>query len=109
MTQAVKPNKSSASEDTVGMIHNLVAQVLLAKLQHWMKLINCGGDPDLIVDMKAMGNAIKFVQANGIIAADPAADASSQFAQTLEAIKEKQKLKLVSNGGSVPFTDEGEY
>ncbi|MGL6014375.1 MAG: hypothetical protein ACRC0J_23140, partial [Shewanella oncorhynchi] len=78
MSQAVKPNKAAATEDTIGLIHNLVAQVLLAKLQHWMKLINAGGDPDLIVDMKAMGNAIKFIDSNGIVAADPAADVTSK-------------------------------
>lgn len=108
MSQTVKPNKASATEDTIGLIHNLVAQVLLAKLQHWMKLINAGGDPDLIVDMKSMGNAIKFVQTNGIIAADPASDVTSQFGKTLEEIKQKSQLKLASNGG-VAFVDDEEY
>lgn len=109
MTQAVKGNKRSASEDTIGMIHNLVAQVLLAKLNNWMNLINAGGDPDLIVDMKAMGNAIKFVQVNGIVAADLADDTRSEIHKQLEAIKQQQGLKLVSNGGVVPFTDEEDF
>lgn len=109
MTKAVKSNKKAASEDTIGMIHNLVAQVFLAKFNHWLKLIEAGGDPDLIVDMGAMGNAIKFIQSNGIVAADLADDTQSEIYQRLEEVKRQQKLKLVSNGGSVPFTDEEDF
>lgn len=111
MTQTVKPNKNSASEETIGLIHNLVAQVLLAKLQHWTKLMAAGGDPDLVVDMKALGNAMKFIQINGIVAADPAEQTTSALAKELEEIRKKQSgnLKLVGNG--VPFVadEEEEY
>lgn len=110
MTQTVKPNKNAAAEDTIGLIHNLVAQVLLAKLQHWTKLMAAGADPDLIVDMKALGNAMKFIQINGIVAADPAEATTSALAKELDEIRKKQSgnLKLVGNG--VPFVedDEGE-
>lgn len=109
MAQTVKGNKNSASEDTIGMIHNLIAQVLYAKLQNWMTLISAGGNPDLIVDMKALGNAIKFVDVNGVVAADLADDTRSEIHKKLEEIKQKQGLKLVSNGGEVPFTDEEDY
>ena len=105
MAGAVKSNKNSATEDDVGIIHQLVTKVITKKLQKWLSLIEQGGDPELIVDMKQLKAAIDWCDKNGIVCADPAADSSNELGDQLAEIRRKQQAR----GVVVPFTDEEAY
>lgn len=105
MTLGLKGNKHSASEDDVGLIHKLVTKVITKKLEKWMELIEHGGDPDLIVDMKQLKSAIDWCNKNGIVCADPAAEENSKLGSTLADIKRKQQERM---GNVVPFRDDEE-
>lgn len=104
MALTSKGNKNSATEDDIGLLHSLVTQIFKRKLQSWLKLLEAGGDVDLIVDMKQLNNVIKFIGDNGIVAADPAASGKSELSAEIDAIKEAQKARL----SVVPFQDEDE-
>lgn len=105
MAGAVKSNKNAATEDDVGLIHQLVTKVITKKLQKWMSLIEQGGDVELIVDMKQLKAAIDWCDKNGIICADPAADTNNALGDELAAIRRKQQER----GVVVPFQDEENY
>lgn len=108
MANELKSNSNSASEDDIGLMHKLTTKLLTAKLRNWEKLIDLGGDADIIIDMKQFAGIIKFIANNGIVCADPAASGETALGNSLAAIKEKQNLRLVANG-SMTFTDDEEY
>ncbi|QHJ79502.1 MAG: hypothetical protein [Caudoviricetes sp.] len=105
MSIIAKPNKHAATEDELGALHAMIATIFKRKLGKWIELMDDGGDPDLIVDMKQLNNVIKFVGDNGIVCADPAASSSSELSQEIAAIKKAQQEKL----NVVPFRDEERY
>ncbi len=104
MALTSKGNKNSATEDDIGLLHSLVTQIFKRKLQGWLKLLEAGGDADLIVDMKQLNNVIKFIGDNGIVAQDPAASDRSERGAEIQAIKEAQQKRL----SIVPFSEEDE-
>lgn len=94
MSNVVKGNKNSASEDEIGVLHAMVTQIFKRKLRKWIELMEAGGDPELIVDMSQLNNVIKFIGANGIVAADPAGTTTSELGAEIAAIKAKQEKRL---------------
>lgn len=98
MTNITKSNKKSATEDEVGELHGLITKVFTSHLKKINELIDAGADPTIVVDPMKMSNPIKWVQANGIICADPADKAGNELANELAEIKRKQHMRLVSNG-----------
>lgn len=93
-----KGNKNSATEDEVGLLHALVTKIFKKKLEHWIQLIEAGGDADLIVDMKQLNNVIKFIGDNGIVCQDAAASTTTELGADIANIKAAQakRLNLVS-------------
>lgn len=109
MSNVVKGNKNSATEDDIGTLHHLVTQIFKRKLNKWIELMDAGSDPDLVVDMSQLNNVIKFIGANGIICQDPAAEGRSELSDQINDIKRKQEERLKGSGNVVPFTDDDEY
>lgn len=101
----MKSNANSASEDDVGLIHQLVTKVITKKLEKWLLMIEQGGDVDLIVDMKQLKSAIDWCNKNGIVCADPAATTENELGDKLSQIRQKQHERL---SNVVPFRDEDE-
>lgn len=104
MALNAKGNKNSATEDELGELHAMIALIFKRKLQHWIKLLDLGGDADLIIDMKQLNNVIKFVGDNGIICQDPAASSNSELHDNIVSIKKAQEARLTDKG--VGFTDD---
>lgn len=102
MAQTLKGNKNSATEDELGLLHAMVTKIFKRKLQHWLTLLDQGGDADLIIDMKQLNNVIKFIGDNGIGAADPAANTQSELGAEIAEIKKRQEARLQV----VPFDEE---
>lgn len=102
MALTSKGNKHSASEDDIGLLHAMVTKIFQRKLQYWLKLLDEGGDADLIIDMKQLNNVIKFIGDNGIVAADPAASGTTELAAEIAQIKERQQARL----NVVPFSGD---
>lgn len=105
MSLIAKGNKNAATEDEVGFLHSMVTKIFKKKLEHWLRLIEQGGDADLIIDMKQLNNVIKFIGDNGIVCQDPAATDSTELSAEIRSIKEAQTARL----SSVPFTEDGDY
>lgn len=105
MSVIAKANKNAATEDELGALHAMIATIFKRKLGKWIELMDSGGDPDLIVDMKQLNNVIKFVGDNGIICADPAAATNSELHSDIAKIKEAQQARL----SVVPFDEEERY
>ncbi|QHJ80574.1 MAG: hypothetical protein [Bacteriophage sp.] len=105
MALTSKGNKNSATEDEIGVLHAMVTKIFKRKLQHWLNLLDGGGDADLIIDMKQLNNVIKFIGDNGVVAADPAASEKSELSAEINAIKEAQQKRL----SVVPFDEDERY
>jgi len=100
-----KGNKNSATEDEIGVLHALVTKIFKRKLDHWIKLLDQGGDADLIIDMKQLNNVIKFIGDNGVVAADPSANTQSELGAEIAEIKKRQEARLQV----VQFEDEERF
>ncbi|QHJ81669.1 MAG: hypothetical protein [Caudoviricetes sp.] len=98
MANVSKGNKNAATEDEIGVLHAMVTKIFKRKLGKWIELMEEGGDPDLIVDMKQLNNVIKFIGDNGIICTDPAADDKSELRSQIDDIKEAQRKRLERQG-----------
>lgn len=105
MSLLAKGNKNSATEDDIGTLHAMVTKIFKLKLARWIKLLEAGGDADLIVDMKQLNNVIKFIGDNGIVASDPASSSKTELGEEIAAIKAAQEVRLKV----VPFEDEERY
>ncbi|URY99240.1 hypothetical protein 6939_0061 [Klebsiella phage 6939] len=109
MAVVAKGNKKAATEDEIGLLHAMVTQIFKRKLGKWIELMEQGGDPDLIVDMKQLNNVIKFIGDNGIVCQDPAAEGRSELGEQINEIKRKQEERLNRNGNVVPFHEDEDY
>lgn len=94
MALTSKGNKNAATEDEIGLLHAMVTKIFKKKLQHWITLLDAGGDADLIIDMKQLNNVIKFIGDNGVVAADPAASEKSELKSEIDEIKKRQQERL---------------
>lgn len=104
MALTSKGNKNAATEDEIGLLHSMVTKIFKKKLQHWLTLLDQGGDADLIIDMKQLNNVIKFIGDNGVVAADPAASEKSELRDEIDEIKKRQQERL----NVVPFIGDDE-
>lgn len=106
-----RPNKQSATEDELGLIHSMTTKLHIARLKHMLEQISNGVDAEAVIgDGKALQSAGKWAaDQNYITAAQPEMDEESELAKRLEEIKEKQKGKGVfKDGNNVVQFDDGE-
>lgn len=95
MAQTAKGNKKAATEDDIGLLHFMVTNIFKHKLGKWLSLIEAGADPEIVVDMTALNNVIKFIGNNGIVCQDPASSSQSELGEQIAQLKEAQRLRLV--------------
>lgn len=113
MTVERKHNHKAASEDEVGHLHGVITKIrtiqLNAMLAQIEKLEGTDIDINALVDERVMNSTKKWVaDMNQITFAAPEATVGNKLKDSLDAIKEKQKLKLVANGGTVSYEDDEE-
>lgn len=104
-----KSNKNSGSEDRLGELHGLITEVFVHKTRSVMNLLEKGADADMVVNMKDLATAAKWVLENGIGASLADTESESELSKNLDRIKtaQRERLKLVGNG--LPLSDEEEY
>lgn len=107
-----KSNKNSASEDEVGVIHNLTTKLHTLRLKKMIDLISQGADPeDVIGDGKALGAAGKWAaDQNSVTSSLPEMDDESDLAKQLKEIRMKQLnngARATGTSNVIPF-DDGE-
>lgn len=102
------PNKAAATETELGGLHKLVFRVFKYKLDSWIKMMETGADPDLVVDNKQLAVIMKFLENNNITALAEEDEEASQLGVRLKQIKAQQQLRVVGDGlqGQVSFRDE---
>ncbi len=112
MSENRRPNKNSASEDELGIIHNMTTKLHALRLKKMLELITQGADPeDVIGDGKALQAAGKWAaDQNAVTAAQPEMDAESQLAKDLEAVRKSQfnKGARATGTNNVIQFDDGE-
>lgn len=104
MAKVNRGNKNSATEDEIGLLHSMVTKIFKAKLANWIRLLELGGDVDIIVDMTQLNNVIKFIDAQGIVAVSSDDDKDSELSGEIEQIKKAQMARL----NVVPFKEDEE-
>lgn len=107
-----RPNKNSATEDELGLIHSLTTRLHAARLKTMLEQINSGVDAEAVIgDGKALAAAGKWAaDQNSITAAQPEMDEETELAQALAKIKQEQGGAAdKANGSSVSFDDGHEY
>lgn len=105
-----RPNKRSATEDELGVIHNMTTKLHSLRLKQMLELISAGANAeDVIGDGKALQAAGKWAaDQNSVTAAQPEMDEESELAKRLAKIKEEQEGKGARATGTdnvVPFDD----
>ena len=105
-----RSNKNSATEDELGLIHNLSTKLHIMRLQEMVRLIQDGGNVELVIgDGKALQAAGKWAaDSNLITCAQPEMDEKSELSKRLAEIKAKQFGRgAMASGDSVviPFDD----
>lgn len=112
MTTDRRPNKNSATEDELGVIHKMTTKLHSFRLKRMLDLIYSGADPeDVIGDGKALQAAGKWAaDQNSVTASQPEMDEESELAIRLEKIKREQAGKGVRATGTnnVVAFDDGE-
>lgn len=108
-----RPNKNSASEDELGVIHKLTTKLHSLRLKKMLELIEQGADAeDVIGDGKALLAAGKWAaDQNSVTASQPEMDEESELAKRLDEIKKKQFGKGARATGTdniVQFDDSDE-
>ncbi len=107
-----RPNKKSASEDELGVIHNMTTKLHTLRLKRMLELISDGADPeDVMGDGKALQAAGKWAaDQNSVTAAQPEMDEDTELAKALEKIHQENFGKGAMAVGSnvVPFDDGGD-
>ncbi|AWD90671.1 small terminase subunit [Pseudomonas phage Nerthus] len=106
MTIERRSNKTSASEDELGLIHKLTTTLYTRRLQRMLELLDEGADIEMVFDDKVIKDAGVWVSdKNGITCAAPEANEETELAKQLQAIKEKQSSAPYGGGNVLPFTD----
>ncbi|AWD90718.1 small terminase subunit [Pseudomonas phage Achelous] len=100
-----RSNKTSASEDELGLLHKLTTTLYTRRLQRMIQLLDEGADIEMVFDDKAIKDAGVWVSdKNGITCAAPEASEETELAKQLEEVKRRQ----TGNGGLsnvLSFTD----
>lgn len=95
-----KGNKHSASEDSLGKLHGMVSEVYSRRVGDMLEKLEAGIDADLVVDIRALQAAGKWVEVNGIGCA-PMEDAEQS-----ELKAKLDRIRAAQSGKVVPFTQE---
>lgn len=96
-------NKNAATEDALGTLHKAVTTAFQRRVDDM--LVQADKVPDeiqFVIDEKFLNAAANFLKMNEITCALPETNATSPLAQSLQAIKDKQKGKVLT------FTDAKE-
>lgn len=114
-----RPNKNAATEDEVGMVHNLTTKLYLKSLQAMVQKLEDGHDIESIIgDGKILTSAGKWAaDMNSITTSAPEMDESSELNKELKKIKETQmanmkaeesfRLNGTTGSNVVKFDDSG--
>lgn len=106
-----RPNSKSATEDELGLVHNLTTKLHILRLKKMLEQINAGIDVEAVIgDGKALSAAGKWAaDQNSITCAAPEASEETELAQQLRTIKERTRANQATGTSNViPFNDEGE-
>ncbi|QPB07305.1 small terminase subunit [Pseudomonas phage BUCT553] len=99
-----RSNKTSATEDELGLIHKLTTTLYSRRLQRMLDLLNEGADIEMVFDDKVVKDAGVWVSdKNGITCAAPEANEETELAKQLAEIQRKQTG--AQYGNVVPFAD----
>lgn len=99
-----RSNKTAATEDELGLIHQLTTTLYTKRLQRMLDLLNEGADIEMVFDDKIIKDAGVWVSdKNGITCAAPEASEETELAKRLAEIKQQQSGSGFAN--VVPFTD----
>lgn len=90
-----KSNKNSASEDKLGELHGMVTTVYSRRVQNMIDLLEAGVEPDVVVDIKALDAAARWVEKNGVGCAPMQDDAQSGLNKRLQQVRSAQAGKVV--------------
>ena len=90
-----KSNKNSASEDKIGQLHGMVTDVYSRRVQSMIELLEAGVEPDVVVDVKALDAAARWVEKNGVGCAPLQDDAQSGLNKRLQQVRSMQKDTVV--------------
>lgn len=87
-----KPNKHSASEDEMGMVHNLTTKLYLKSLQAMIQKVSDGHDIEAVIgDGKILTSAGKWAaDMNSITTSAPEMDETTELNKELARIKAAQ-------------------
>lgn len=106
-------NHKAATEDEVGLIHNMATQLHILRLRKMLADIKCGLDPEAVIgDGKALQAAGKWAaEQNLITCASPEMNSESELSKQLAAIKAKQSGRGARANGTnnvIEFDDGGD-
>lgn len=108
-----RPNKNSATEDELGLVHKLTTKLHVLRLQKMVEQIQGGIDVEAVIgDGKALSAAGKWAaDQNSITCAAPESSEETELAQQLRTIKERTRANQATGTSNViPFNDEeGEF
>lgn len=90
-----KSNKNSASEDKLGKLHGMISDVYSRRVQAMIDLLEEGVDADVVVDIKAVDAAARWVEKNNIGCAPMQDDAQSGLNKRLQQVRSAQASKVV--------------
>lgn len=108
-----RPNKNSATEDELGLVHKLTTVLHVKRLQKMLDQINQGIDVEAVIgDGKALAAAGKWAaDQNSITCAAPEMQEETELAQKLRAIKNQTNASRAAATGTnnvIPFDDSVE-
>lgn len=100
-----RSNKTSATEDEVGLIHQMTTTLYSLRLARMIALVKEGADIEMVFDDKVIKDAgVWAADKNGITCAAPEASEETELAKQLDEIRRKQTASGYSDN-IVPFTD----
>lgn len=110
MSSDRRPNKKAATEDEVGLIHNLTTKLYTARLEYMLRMVQEGANvEDVIGDGKALAAAGKWAaDMNSITTRAPEMDEESELSKKLDAIKNAQSGKGAGIE-AISFDDEENF
>jgi hypothetical protein len=95
-------NKNSATEDRIGVLHELITKCHNIKAQAMIDmvddLVRDGAEPEevgMLINARDLSTMQKWVEYNGVSCKLAEDDSESELSKKLAALKQKQKGKIV--------------
>lgn len=94
-------NKKAATEDELGLVHQLTTTLYVKRLQRMIQLLDEGAEIEMVFDEKVVKDAGAWAaDKNGITCAAPEADEETELAKSLARLREQQGGKGARATGS---------